>query len=144
MTPEQIRDILLQLLNVLDYLESLSPPVVHRDIKPSNIVIDVADDVKVNLVDFGAVVENIHGSRMGSTMIGTFGYMAPEQFSGVANAATDLYGNVKVHPTPPRRKIDFELTTLIFHRDRTGCNHGLPPHAAGTRIIASAAFENGF
>lgn len=29
---------------------------------------------------------------MGSTVIGTYGYMAPEQFGGKAVAASDAYG----------------------------------------------------
>lgn len=29
---------------------------------------------------------------MGSTIIGTYGYMAPEQFRGQAQPASDLYG----------------------------------------------------
>ncbi len=29
---------------------------------------------------------------LGSTVVGTYGYMAPEQFRGAASAASDLYG----------------------------------------------------
>ena len=31
-------------------------------------------------------------SGLGSTIVGTFGYMAPEQFRGAADTASDLYG----------------------------------------------------
>src|SRR5690606_3027281 len=64
-----------------------SPPVIHRDIKPTNLV--RAADGRVSLVDFGGVREA--GRSGGSTMIGTFGYMAPEQLHGQAGPATDLY-----------------------------------------------------
>uniref|UniRef100_A0A7S0G3E1 non-specific serine/threonine protein kinase n=1 Tax=Rhodosorus marinus TaxID=101924 RepID=A0A7S0G3E1_9RHOD len=92
-TPTQVEDVLRQLLGVLDYLQALSPPVVHRDIKPSNVMIDARNGIRLFLVDFGGVVEGSRGIEgKGSTMIGTFGYMAPEQFTGAATAATDLYG----------------------------------------------------
>ena len=29
---------------------------------------------------------------MGTTVVGTYGYMAPEQFRGAASPASDLYG----------------------------------------------------
>lgn len=45
------------------------------------------------LVDFRSVQDTYHSTLMrGSTMVGTYGYMAPEQFRGQAVPATDLYG----------------------------------------------------
>ena len=75
------------LLDVLTYLHSRRPPVIHRDIKPSNVLYEPRTGV-VSLVDFGAVRETLMD---GSTQIGTFGYMAPEQFLGKASPASDLY-----------------------------------------------------
>ena len=84
----EVRDVLLRALEILDYLHSRSPVVVHRDIKPSNIL--RAPDGRLSLVDFGGVLEAAR-ERGGSTMVGTFGYMAPEQLHGEATPATDLY-----------------------------------------------------
>ena len=84
----ELRDILVRSLEVLDYLHTRTPAVVHRDIKPSNIV--RAPDGKVALVDFGGVLEAAR-DRGGSTIVGTFGYMAPEQLHGQATPATDIY-----------------------------------------------------
>jgi WD40 repeat protein/Tfp pilus assembly protein PilF len=80
-----------ELLKVLEYLHGRSPPVIHRDIKPENVLL--ADDQRLCLVDFGAVRDSYRSTLSpGSTVVGTFGYMAPEQFTGHAVPATDLYG----------------------------------------------------
>ena len=72
----EIEAIALRLLDVLSYLHARRPPVVHRDLKPSNVLYDRASGM-VTLVDFGAVRDGINAD--GSTMIGTFGFMPPEQ-----------------------------------------------------------------
>src|SRR5262249_38717621 len=47
----------------------------------------------VALVDFGAVRDRWRDTQVGgSTVVGTYGYMAPEQFLGHASAASDLFG----------------------------------------------------
>jgi ankyrin repeat protein len=88
---EEVRHIAIQILEILVYLHGLTPPVIHRDIKPQNII--RRDDGQVFLVDFGAVQNTYHSTfARSSTVVGTFGYMAPEQFIGQAVPATDLYG----------------------------------------------------
>ncbi len=115
----QVQEIAKQILEILVYLQQLIPPVIHRDLKPHNIIYNDSEQAtQLYLVDFGAVQETIHAATLGSTVIGTFGYMAPEQFRGHANLTTDLYGLgttliyllTQQHPTDlPHRymKIDF-------------------------------------
>ena len=85
----ELRDILVRCLEILDYLHTRSPPIVHRDIKPSNIM-RAPNTGHCSLVDFGGVLDSIR-EKGGSTMVGTFGYMAPEQLHGQVVPATDLY-----------------------------------------------------
>ncbi|MEM1348053.1 MAG: serine/threonine-protein kinase, partial [Myxococcota bacterium] len=86
----EIEALARELLGVLAYLHALHPPVIHRDLKPSNIICRV--DGGYALIDFGAIqVVLPRESRLGSTIVGTSGYMAPEQFMGRSVPATDLY-----------------------------------------------------
>ena len=80
-----------RVLDVLVYLQEREPPIVHRDIKPSNVLL--AEGGRAMLVDFGAVKHTYETQVTGgSTVVGTFGYMAPEQLRGRASRATDVFG----------------------------------------------------
>ncbi|GEM_PF-524629 len=87
-----VYDILIQLLQILSKLHSMTPPVIHRDIKPSNIMITPTkkEGYRVTLIDFGAVA-NPQVQSGGSTVAGTFGYMPPEQLMGKPVPASDIY-----------------------------------------------------
>ena len=74
--------------DVLDYLHGRAPPVIHRDLKPNNVV--RRPDGSFAFVDFGAVRDKLK-PQGGSTVVGTFGYMAPEQFQGRAAPGSDVY-----------------------------------------------------
>lgn len=66
-----------------------------RDVKAENVVLEGGKvGGRVFLVDFGGVQAAAAGDALatGSTVIGTYGYMAPEQFRGAASPASDLYG----------------------------------------------------
>jgi serine/threonine protein kinase len=89
---EELISIAKQLLTILDYLHNRQPAIVHRDIKPSNILLgDRSGNSpgQVYLVDFGSVRTATNGSTI--TVVGTYGYMPPEQFGGKTTPASDLY-----------------------------------------------------
>lgn len=70
--------------------------MIHRDIKPSNILLgDRSGDFvgDVFLVDFGAVQTIDTQGKHTMTIVGTYGYMPPEQFGGRSSPASDLYSN---------------------------------------------------
>ncbi|MFI7700971.1 Stk1 family PASTA domain-containing Ser/Thr kinase [Nonomuraea sp. NPDC049480] len=65
--------------------------MVHRDVKPENVL--MTDDGRVKVVDFGLAraIEATNQTRTG-VMIGTIGYMAPEQvMTGAADVRSDVY-----------------------------------------------------
>ena len=76
-----------ELAGVLAHLHELSPPVVHRDLKPQNVICSAEGLV---LIDFGSV-RDVLKDLGGSTVAGTFGYMAPELFAGDAGPGADVY-----------------------------------------------------
>lgn len=64
--------------------------IIHRDIKPSNILIA---DGRARVTDFGLALEAaVADERRGIGLAGTLAYMAPEQFDGIATAASDQFG----------------------------------------------------
>lgn len=79
-----------RLLDILEYLHTFSPPVVHRDIKPANVM--CGPDGRIVLIDFGSVRAALDSAQGGSTVAGTFGFMAPEQFMGRAVPRSDVFG----------------------------------------------------
>jgi serine/threonine protein kinase len=89
---EELISIARQLLTILDYLHNRQPAVIHRDIKPSNILLgDRSGNSpgQIYLVDFGSVKTAANGNTI--TVVGTYGYMPPEQFGGQTTPASDLY-----------------------------------------------------
>lgn len=86
--------ILTSLLDTLKYVHSKN--IIHRDIKPENIIIRDSDGLPV-LIDFGAVKETMgsfitsSGSKLSSVVIGTRGFIAPEQSMGRSVFSTDLF-----------------------------------------------------
>lgn len=80
------------LLKILAYLHARQPAVIHRDIKPSNVLLTdrtAHSPGQVYLIDFGSIQTAIKGGTQ--TVVGTYGYMPPEQFGGRTSAATDIY-----------------------------------------------------
>ncbi|MDF5739877.1 MULTISPECIES: serine/threonine protein kinase [unclassified Nostoc] len=93
-TEAEVKQIAKALLKILIYLHGLYPPVIHRDIKPSNILLGDRSGNSIGqiyLVDFGSV-QTVLATESGTrTVVGTYGYMPPEQFGGRTVAASDLY-----------------------------------------------------
>jgi len=77
-----------EMCDALDYMHSLSPPVIHRDIKPENILFDKGGHVK--LADFGW--SNVMTDALRGTFCGTPDYLAPEMIRGDGhNESLDMW-----------------------------------------------------
>ncbi len=93
---EEIARYGIQLCEILEYLASLTRPVVHHDIKPANIIID-KNTGTVRLVDFGTAKARLTlepGGKVGlrkSSIYGTAGYAPPEQYQGQSTPKSDVY-----------------------------------------------------
>ena len=88
----RLRVVLRQLAEALCYLHAVGK--LHRDIKPSNVL--VTKQGRIVLLDFGLSTEvtdrdELH-STTGGQIIGTAGYMSPEQAAGASlTSASDWY-----------------------------------------------------
>lgn len=87
---EQACELLAKILDALQCVHDAH--IVHRDIKPSNIMI--RKNGGVCLLDFGVAkdMETPGGMTLAGSVIGTTGYMSPEQAEGYSiNYRSDLY-----------------------------------------------------
>jgi len=88
----ELKAIARLLLEILTYLHEHNPPIIHRDIKPSNILLSTQakSPSPLYLIGFGSVGGTAAPAES-FTVVGTYGYMPPEQFVGRAMPASDLY-----------------------------------------------------
>lgn len=94
---DEARDVARQLL--LGLRAAHAAGILHRDFKSDNVMLRVGADggTRAVILDFGlarALDQDSHYSTSVSTqsVVGTFGYMAPEQFEGKPlSVASDLY-----------------------------------------------------
>jgi eukaryotic-like serine/threonine-protein kinase len=85
------------LVDILGILKSVHQQgIIHRDIKPSNLI-RRKEDGRMILIDFGAVKEigtmafDVSKQKVKTQIIGTPGYMPPEQNNGKPIYSSDIY-----------------------------------------------------
>ena len=94
--------------------------VLHRDIKPSNVRVHRdGDQLMAKVMDFG--IARVAGSDMTGTgtLLGTFGYMAPEYIkTGVPDPRSDLFavGVMLYEALAGHRPFEGDTTATILYR----------------------------
>lgn len=90
-TEPQVIRLLQEVLEILEIVHSYN--VIHRDLKPDNLI--RRSDGKLVLIDFGAVKQvRMQPTALGyhpTVVVGTPGYMPPEQATGRPRPSSDLY-----------------------------------------------------
>jgi eukaryotic-like serine/threonine-protein kinase len=115
---------------VLDGVETAHKAgIIHRDLKPDNIFVESKDGqpVRLCILDFGLARFNEHqfaeSVTMPGTVMGTLGYMAPEQLRGEkADERSDL----------------FATGVMIYE-----CMHGERPFVGGTYMEIMQSMSKG-
>lgn len=117
--PAQVLAWLEQAAQALDAAHAVG--VVHRDIKPGNLLLDRRDQVHVG--DFGiASAAGLDSFTETGTILGTAGYLSPEQARGErATAASDRYSLAVLayELLAGRRPFESESTTAEAARHAT-------------------------
>ncbi|CAG2107727.1 unnamed protein product [Medioppia subpectinata] len=82
----------VELLECIQYLHGLDPPIIHRDIKSHNVLISQNNNRFLKLCDFGLATDH-RGLSMSHTLgVGTAKYMAPEVgFTTKYDIKVDIY-----------------------------------------------------
>jgi len=110
----KVIEMLREILHILEFIHQKE--VIHRDIKPDNIIRRNIDN-KLVLIDFGCLKQvgdtqlTTQGGKVLSTMVvGTQGYIAPEQLQGRAFPCSDLYalGMIGIQALTGKSAVDLQ------------------------------------
>lgn len=118
LAPVDALEVLAQVCDGLGYAHQKG--VLHRDIKPSNIrVRREGERLHAKVMDFG--IARVAGSDMTGTgtLLGTFGYMAPEYIrTGTPDPRSDLFavGVILYEALAGRRPFEGDTTATILYR----------------------------
>ena len=134
------------LCDILQILQSVHQQgIVHRDIKPSNLI-RRRQDGKIILIDFGAVKEIgtlvFDSSKQDQTqIIGTPGYMPPEQNNGKPVYSSDIYalGKTVIFGMTDRSPSEWEFSETGI---ATAWNQRIAVGEAFLKVISRMTEEN--
>lgn len=85
------------LCHILEELHGQRKPIIHRDIKPSNVIVKLnplsRDQIdSVYLIDFNTAREYSTSAKRDTSLMGTRGFAAPEQYGfSQSDERTDIY-----------------------------------------------------
>ncbi len=82
---DSVINLLMGILNILEFIHKME--TIHRDIRPSNLIRNSQGNIY--LINFGSIKDL--GLLRERTFLGTIGYSAPEQWSGIPKYQSDIY-----------------------------------------------------
>lgn len=87
-----LKQIISAVLNGLNYLHSLSDPIIHNEITPQNIMLDLSGDIpQAKIIDFG-FARSFHQSSKAFSKEGlNLNYVASECFNNFYSPQSDLF-----------------------------------------------------
>lgn len=89
LTDDEISSIFIQLCEIVAHLHAFHPPIIHRDIKPGNIL--YLNEI-VYLIDYDIARKFEEHQSKDTTVIGSVGYAAPEQYGfQQSDTRSDIY-----------------------------------------------------
>ena len=106
----EILSFISQLCSALSFLHAHN--IIHRDVTPENLLISTDNVLK--LIDFGISRSKKEDQSQDTTILGTVGYAAPEQFGfGQTDERTDIYAtgvllNVLLTGSLPKDDLPFD------------------------------------
>lgn len=112
--------VISQIASALDYIHAGHPtysPIIHRDVKPANILIDAEENAV--LIDF-SIASHPHYALIDEKVLGTPGYMAPEQYEGKEVPASDQFALavIALHMLTGRRPLPSSATASLKQIER--------------------------
>ena len=109
----EVREMLIELLSVLDYLHQQK--VIHQNVKPKNIILRDDDGLPI-LINFGSIKQIVatygfYGDKQIFSVNNLYGYAPPEQVIGKSLPATDLYslGLTAIYLLTAKNPIDLAI-----------------------------------
>jgi serine/threonine protein kinase len=119
--------------------------VYHRDLKPSNIMLrDLKRGQEMPvIIDFGiaTVIEVSKSDTPPSRVVGSLPYMAPEQYLGRPEAASDIYSLGVVAYEMLTGRLPFAETTALAHLQSSGLGAVVKPRVLRPGLPEAAERE---
>jgi len=124
----------IQVASALDYSHGLG--VLHRDIKPENLMVSEEEtgDLRFRVMDFGLARDTaLSRFTKSGIMVGTVGYMSPEQVMGKASdGRTDIYslGTVLYECLTGDIPFSGEMQSVLYR-----IVHEIPQHLQSSGLV---------
>lgn len=92
-----VKNIMLQILDGLNYLHHLPNPIIHNEITPHNIMLDISSEPnRAVIIDFGNARSTLNESKSYQKMGLNLNYVASECLSGYYSAQSDIFSAAAV------------------------------------------------